>query len=108
MLKKSVMVAMLAVSSSALGWTTLQPRVEAGGAEYWIESGRLVYNGTPTNVPASFVGICESGAVWVLQRLAYGPRSWRWGEVQRGNFAEDPLMDGSPTVRWSQSYVPEC
>lgn len=98
-------VALLA-AGSALAWTTLAPRVEAGGAEYGIAVGRLTYNGVPTHTEALLVGICEDGSVWVLQRIPYQPR-FRWGRVERANFTEDPLMS-SIRVNWRNSRLPEC
>lgn len=104
-MKKTLTAVALLAAGSALAWTTLAPRVEAGGAEYGIAVGRLTYNGAQTTIPATLVGICEDGSVWVLARANYGSRSFRWGRVV-ANFAEDPLLAGQPSVRWSQSL--EC
>lgn len=92
-----------------LAWTTLEPRVEAGGAEYAIQAGRLTHNGVTTAIPALLVGICEDASVWVLARSVYGSRPFKWGRVERGgNWTDDPLTSDPLTVRWSQSPVPGC
>lgn len=108
-MKRALMALGLAlIAAGAFGWSTLHPRVQSGTDEAWIEDGKLTWNGTPLNIAASLVGVCENGNVWIVQRLAYGPRSWRWGRVERGNFTEDPLMNGRPTINWRASPVPEC
>lgn len=96
------------IAAGAFGWSTLHPRVQSGIDEAWIEDGMLVVNGMQMHSPAALVGVCENGRIWILQRLAYGPRSWRWGRLERGNFTEDPLLSQRPTIIWRASPVPEC
>lgn len=99
-MKIAALLALLASSALAAPVVTVSP-----SAVYSIDGGRLLVNGYRTNVRASGILVCATGAVWIHDRYAPWLRWEQWGHVVQsyGNFTEDPLfnVNHAPVIEWT-------
>lgn len=101
-MKTAALLALLASSAVAAPFpaVTMSPTVT-----YSIDAERLAVNGIRSQIRATGILVCATGAVWIHDRYAPWLRYERWGLVVSwaGNFTEDPLMvQAPPIIQWQQ------